>query len=113
MKSNQRSISIFGLGYVGSVMAACLAREGNRVIGVDVNQAKVQMLNSGHSPIIEARMDELVSKAHESCRLHAMTDVSAAVDQTEPSLTLLTSTNPAGPAQHLPMRGCAGSLAPR
>jgi GDP-mannose 6-dehydrogenase len=83
MEPNPRSISIFGLGYVGSVMAACLAHEGNRVIGVDVNQAKIEMLNSGHSPIIEARMDELVSKAHESCRLHAMTDVSAAVNQTE------------------------------
>jgi GDP-mannose 6-dehydrogenase len=83
MEPNQRSISIFGLGYVGSVMAACLAHEGNRVVGVDVNRAKVEMLNSGRSPIIEARMDELVSEGHESCRLHAVTDVNAAVNQTD------------------------------
>jgi GDP-mannose 6-dehydrogenase len=83
MEAPQRSISIFGLGYVGSVMAACFAHKGNRVIGVDVNPAKVEMLNAGRSPIIEARIDELVSEGHQSCRLHATMDVSSAVQETE------------------------------
>lgn len=83
MKPNDCAISIFGLGYVGSVMAACFAHQGHRVIGVDVNPAKVEMLDSGRSPIIEAQMDELVSEGHQSCRLHATTDVGAAVEETQ------------------------------
>ena len=73
------SISIFGLGYVGSVSAACLARGGHRVTGVDVNSAKVEMLASGRSPILEPRMSELVAEGHQAHRLHATTDGVAAV----------------------------------
>jgi GDP-mannose 6-dehydrogenase len=73
------SISIFGLGYVGSVTAACLAHMGHRVMGVDVNRAKVEMLDSGRSPIIEAGMSELVAETNKACRLHATTDANAAV----------------------------------
>jgi GDP-mannose 6-dehydrogenase len=73
------SISIFGLGYVGSVSAACLARGGHRVTGVDVNSAKVEMLASGRSPILEPRMSELVAEGHHAHRLHATTDGVAAV----------------------------------
>jgi len=73
------SISIFGLGYVGSVSAACFASMGHKVIGVDVSPAKVEMLDSGRSPIIEARMNELVAEANQGCRLHATVDPIAAV----------------------------------
>jgi GDP-mannose 6-dehydrogenase len=73
------SISVFGLGYVGSVSAACFAHLGHKVTGVDISQTKVEMLDSGRSPIIEARMEELVAQASQSCRLHATTDSSAAV----------------------------------
>jgi GDP-mannose 6-dehydrogenase len=73
------SVSIFGLGYVGSVSAACLASMGHRVIGVDVSRAKVEMLDSGRTPIIEARMTDLVSEANKSCRLHATCDAIEAV----------------------------------
>lgn len=78
-----QTISVFGLGYVGSVTAACLAHKGNRVVGVDVNPAKVQMLESGRSPILEPRLEEIVSESHQACRLHATTDVLAAVQQSE------------------------------
>jgi GDP-mannose 6-dehydrogenase len=73
------SVSIFGLGYVGSVSAACLASMGHRVVGVDVSSAKVEMIESGRTPIIEARMPELVAEGHKGCRLHATTDPNAAI----------------------------------
>src|SRR5215469_5361514 len=52
---------------------------GHRVTGVDVNPAKVEMVESGRSPIIESRMNELVAEGHAACRLHATTDSTAAV----------------------------------
>jgi GDP-mannose 6-dehydrogenase len=73
------TVSIFGLGYVGSVSAACFASMGHKVIGVDVSSEKVQMLDSGRTPIVEARMSELVAEANKMCRLHATTDATEAV----------------------------------
>ncbi len=78
-----RKVSVFGLGYVGSVTAACLASKGNPVIGVDLSASKVDQLASGHSPIVEPRMKELVESAHAASTLHATTDSSEAVMQTE------------------------------
>ncbi len=77
------TVSIFGLGYVGSVTAACFAHKGHRVIGVDVNPAKVEMMAAGRCPIFEARMDELVTEGHQAGRLHATTDAGAAVRDSE------------------------------
>jgi GDP-mannose 6-dehydrogenase len=79
------SVSVFGLGYVGSVSAACFASMGHRVIGVDVNPAKVEMMESGRSPIIEARMNELVAEGNRACRLHATVDSIAAVMESDVS----------------------------
>lgn len=79
------SISVFGLGYVGSVSAACFASMGHRVIGVDVNPAKVEMMETGRSPIIEAGMKELVAAGNQACRLHATIDSTAAVLESDVS----------------------------
>ena len=79
------SVSIFGLGYVGSVSAACFASMGHKVIGVDVSRAKVEMMDSGRTPIIEARMSEMVAEAHQARLLHATTDATAAVLNSEVS----------------------------
>jgi GDP-mannose 6-dehydrogenase len=79
------SISVFGLGYVGSVSAACFASMGHRVIGVDVNPAKVEMMENGRSPIIEAGMNELVAEGNRACRLHATIDSTKAVLESEVS----------------------------
>ena len=73
------SVSIFGLGYVGSVSAACFASMGHRVVGVDVSAAKVEMLDSGRTPIIEARMNELVAEAKRAGLLRATTNATEAV----------------------------------
>lgn len=78
-----RKVSVFGLGYVGSVTAACLASKRNSVIGVDLSASKVEQLEAGHSPIVEPRMKELVESAHAASTLHATTDSAAAVMQTE------------------------------
>jgi GDP-mannose 6-dehydrogenase len=79
------SVSVFGLGYVGSVSAACFASMGHRVIGVDVNPAKVEMMETGRSPIIEASMNELVADGSRAGRLHATTDSIAAVLESDVS----------------------------
>ncbi|PYS76874.1 MAG: GDP-mannose dehydrogenase, partial [Acidobacteria bacterium] len=55
-------LSVFGLGYVGCVSAACFAREGHEVLGVDVNQTKVDIINGGKSPIVEAGVGELIGE---------------------------------------------------
>jgi GDP-mannose 6-dehydrogenase len=82
----KRKVSIFGLGYVGSVTAACLAHKGHEVLGVDINPDKVEILESGHSPIVEAGMEDLVASSRQACRLHATTDTVSAVLQSEISL---------------------------
>ena len=81
----ETSISIFGLGYVGSVSAACFANVGFRVIGVDVSSAKVEALGSGCSPIVEARMNELLAEGHKTGRICATTDSAAAVLESDVS----------------------------
>ena len=57
------AISVFGMGYVGTVTAACLASKGFHVVGVDLNPAKAEALNSGRSPIVEPGVSELIAKA--------------------------------------------------
>lgn len=96
-QTGHHRISIFGLGYVGCVTAACFAAQGSDVVGVDVNPSKVEMLNSGRSTIIEAHVDSLAAKAHQECRLHATTDSAAAVLQTDISFVCVgTPSQPNG-----------------
>jgi GDP-mannose 6-dehydrogenase len=78
-----KRVSIFGLGYVGSVTAACLASKGHSVVGVDLNASKVKQLDAGRSPIVEPRINELVEEAHQASRLRATTDSATAVMETD------------------------------
>ena len=78
-----RTVSIFGLGYVGTVTAACLAHKGNRVTGVDLSAAKVEAMDSGRSPIVEPAVADLITECQKACRLHATTDSHKAVLETE------------------------------
>ncbi|HEY5546011.1 MAG TPA: nucleotide sugar dehydrogenase [Gemmatimonadaceae bacterium] len=79
-------VSVFGLGYVGCVTAACLADRGFRVIGVDVTQSKVDLINSGQATIVEEGIAELVRAGHAAGRLSAATSVADAVEATAISL---------------------------
>ncbi len=72
-------ISVFGLGYVGCVSAGCLAEAGHPVVGVDKNQLKVDLINSGRSPIIEKDIDGIIRRAVAEGRLRATTDALDAV----------------------------------
>jgi GDP-mannose 6-dehydrogenase len=76
-------VSIFGLGYVGTVSAGCLAGSGHEVIGVDPVQTKIDLINNGQSPIIEADIGELIASGVRNGRLQATDDVTRAIQETE------------------------------
>ncbi len=76
-------ISVFGLGYVGAVSAVCLAADGHAVVGVDTNPVKVDLLNQGRSPVIEAGLGELIREGVRAGRLRATTDCDEAVASTD------------------------------
>jgi len=79
-------IAVFGLGYVGCVTGACLAQMGHRVHGVDISAAKVRLLNSGQSPVLEQGMDSLVDKMVAEGKLRATLDPAEAFDRSDISL---------------------------
>jgi GDP-mannose 6-dehydrogenase len=79
-------VAVFGLGYVGCVTAACLARNGVEVVGVDVNPLKVDQLNAGASPVLEPGLDELISNAVSNGNLGATLDGRSAVLDADLSL---------------------------
>jgi GDP-mannose 6-dehydrogenase len=84
MKMN--SISIFGLGYVGTVTAACFASRGYRVIGVDPNPQKVQRIQAGASPIVENGVEEMISTAKRANLISATHDAFAATRESDISI---------------------------
>lgn len=79
-------IAVFGMGYVGVVSAACLARDGHEVTGVDPQPTKVDIVNAGKAPIIETNVTELIEEAVAARRLRATTSASEAVSATDLSL---------------------------
>src|SRR3982751_4986830 len=90
-------ISIFGIGYVGCVSAACFARAGHEVIGVDVNPTKVEIINSGKSPIVEPQINELIHEVVQEGKLSATTDSLKAVNSSDISLVCVgTPSKPNG-----------------
>ena len=97
-------ISVFGLGYVGAVSCACLSELGHRVIGVDVSQAKVDLINRGQSPIVEHELPERLKAAVDSGTLSATVEAREAVRQSEVALVCVgTPSTPSGgvEAKHL------------
>lgn len=76
-------ISVFGLGYVGTVSAGCLASNGHSVIGVDPVAAKVDLIRRGLSPIVEAEIAEIIASATTLGKLRATEDAAAAIEETD------------------------------
>ena len=93
------NISIFGLGYVGCVGAACLAKLGHKVIGVDVNENKVLLMNKGKPTIIEEGIAELCKEAHDKRLMSATTVAAEAIAETEVSFIVVGT--PSSPEGHL------------
>lgn len=79
-------ISVFGLGYVGCVSAACLASQGHKVLGVDVNPVKIDLITRGQAPVVEERIGELTASVVQSGQLSATTSVAEAINSSEVSL---------------------------
>jgi len=109
-------ISVFGLGYVGCVSAACLAKVGHEVIGVDVNPVKVNLMNEGKSPIVEKDIGEILHNAVKSDqyapgKLVATTDTVRAVLESEISLICVgTPSNENGSLKLDFVRRCAKDI---
>ncbi|MFZ0063007.1 MAG: UDP-glucose/GDP-mannose dehydrogenase family protein [Pyrinomonadaceae bacterium] len=94
-------LSVFGLGYVGCVSAACFADDGNLVTGVDVNPTKVEIINAGKTPIIEDGINELIGKVVKSGRLVATTDSARAVRDSDLSLVCVGTPSNQNGSLHL------------
>ena len=79
-------VSIFGLGYVGTVCLGCLAKDGHNVVGVDVVAAKVESMATGVAPIVEPKLPEMIAEAHRAGRISATTSAARAIHGTDISL---------------------------
>lgn len=76
-------VSVFGLGYVGAVTAACLAKLGHDVIGFDINEIKVAKLKTGEATIKEEGLDILLKEAVQNGKFTATNDIDFAVKNSE------------------------------
>ena len=95
-------ISIFGLGYVGTVSAGCLADDGHEVVGVDPLPTKVDLINRGQSPIIETDIGEIIATTVKAGRLRATSDPVKAIRETE--LSFVCVGTPSQPNGNLDLR---------
>src|SRR6266480_415187 len=92
-------VNVFGLGYVGSVTAACLAKAGHEVIGVDIDEEKVAMINGGASPVVEPGLGALMSEVVATRRLRATISTPEAVRNA--TMGLICVGTPGGPSGQL------------
>jgi GDP-mannose 6-dehydrogenase len=92
---------VFGLGYVGAVSLACLARDGHEVVGVDVDPHKLDMIRAGRSPIVEEGIQELMRAVVDSGRVQVTSDVGAAVRDTEISFVCVGTPSSSNGSQDL------------
>jgi len=79
-------IGVFGLGYVGTVSAACLAKAGHDVVGIDLDLDKVRLVNAGQSPIVEPGLPALLGEVVAAARLRATTSVEEAIERSDLAL---------------------------
>lgn len=96
MSEKQMAVSVFGLGYVGCVSAACLASRGHHVVGVDVSRQKLDDLRQGRAPVVEERIGELTAEVVGSGALTVTDDARTAVLNTDISLVCVATPSGAG-----------------
>ena len=82
----QRKIAVFGLGYVGSVTAACLARIGHKVTGIDTSAAKVESIRQRRAPFYEPGLEEIIEETVNAGRLTATGDLAEALEDADVAL---------------------------
>jgi GDP-mannose 6-dehydrogenase len=92
-------VSIFGLGYVGAVSLACLARDGHEVIGVDIDPAKLELIIAGKTPVVEEGMVDLMAQVAASGRVDVTTDAQRAVLESDLSLVCVGTPSAANGSQ--------------
>ena len=92
-------VSIFGLGYVGAVSLACLARDGHRVVGVDVDQAKLDLIAAGRTPVVEEGMVQLMADVAAGGLVSVTRETRQAVKETEMSLICVGTPSAANGSQ--------------
>lgn len=91
------NISIFGLGYVGAVSLACLARDGHKVVGVDIDKTKLKLIREGHSPIVEEGMLELMKSVAAGGNVEVTDNIDDAIEKTDISFVCVgTPSSPNG-----------------
>ncbi len=93
------NISIFGLGYVGAVSLACLSRDGHDVIGVDIDQTKLDLIMAGKTPVVEEGMVDLMASVAASGKVTVTTDPQRAVFDSEISLVCVGTPSAANGSQ--------------
>jgi len=86
-------ITIFGLGYVGCVGLGCLAEQGHKLIGVDTDKAKVDLINNGKATIVEKDIDELIKRNYKDERIAATTNSFEAVNNSEVAIICVGTPN--------------------
>jgi GDP-mannose 6-dehydrogenase len=100
-RAGLKRISIFGLGYVGAVSLACLARDGHQVVGVDIDPTKLDLIRSGKSPILEEGIQELMRDVVTSRRVSVTNDAAQALRDTELSFVCVGTPSAANGSQDL------------
>ena len=90
------TVSVFGLGYVGCVSAACLAARGHAVVGVDANRDKIEFLRQGQSPVVEERIGELTAEVVGAGRLTVTADPAEAVLGSDVSIVCVGTPSASG-----------------
>ena len=98
-----RAISVFGLGYVGSVTAACFSGKGHKVLGIDVAKEKVESMATGRTPILEPGIQEIINDSHAKGMLSATLDVDTAVRETD--ISFICVGTPSQPNGKLDLKG--------
>ncbi|NLD38184.1 MAG: UDP-glucose/GDP-mannose dehydrogenase family protein, partial [Desulfatiglans sp.] len=95
------NISVFGLGYVGTVLLGCLAKDGHKVLGVDVDPIKLDLLRNGKAPVLEEGIQALIQSSIESGRVDVTNDTEFAINNTDLSFVCVGTPAMANGSQDL------------